>query len=60
MAHQYRTEIIININAFFTAFTAYKIIYQQSWKGDEFSFDFIEKVCLAALAENKLRLGLQD
>lgn len=57
-AHQYRTEIITDINAFFAAFIAYKKIYQQSWKGDEYSFDFIEKVCLAALAENKLRLGL--
>jgi len=57
-AHRYRTEIITDVNAFFAAFTAYKVIYQQSWKGDEYSFDFIEKVCLAALAENKLRLGL--
>jgi len=57
-AHQYRTEIITNIERFSSAFTHYKAIYQQSWKGDEYSFDFIEKVCLAALAENKLRLGL--
>lgn len=56
--HQYRTEIITSIEAFSAAFMAYKTIYQQSWKGDEFSFDFIEKVCLAALVENKLRLGL--
>jgi hypothetical protein len=57
-AHQYRTEIVTDINAFPAAFIAYKTIYQQSWKGDEFSFDFIEKVCIAALTENKLRLGL--
>ena len=57
-AHQYRTEIITDINEFSAAFSAYKTIYQQSWKGDEFSFDFIETVCFAALAENKLRLGL--
>ena len=56
--HQYRTEIITELDAFPLAFSAYKTIYQQSWKGDEFSFDFIEQVCLAALAENKLRLGL--
>jgi hypothetical protein len=57
-AHQYRTEIVTDIKEFPLAFSAYKAIYQQSWKGDEFSFDFIEKVCVAALAENKLRLGL--
>jgi hypothetical protein len=57
-AHQYRTEIITDINAFSATFTAYKMIYQHSWKGDEYSFNFIERVCLAALAENKLRLGI--
>ncbi|MEI6895629.1 MAG: GNAT family N-acetyltransferase [Colwellia sp.] len=57
-AHAYRTEIITHIEHFSSAFEAYKTIYQQSWKGDEFSFKFIEQVCLAALAENKLRLGL--
>lgn len=57
-AHQYRTEVITSIDKFPEAFAAYQTIYQQSWKGDEFSFDFIEQVCLAALAENKLRLGL--
>ena len=57
-AHQYRTEIITELSGFSAAFAAYKTVYQQSWKGDEFSFDFIEQVCLAALAENKLRLGL--
>lgn len=56
--HQYRTEIITNIYQFPEAFNAYKAIYQDSWKGDEFSFDFIEQVCVAALAENKLRFGL--
>ncbi len=57
-AHTYRTEIITTIEQFSAAFTAYKTIYQQSWKGDEFSYEFIEQVCVAALAENKLRLGL--
>lgn len=56
--HQYRIEIITTLAAFSQAFDAYKAIYQQSWKGDEFSYDFIEEVCMAALAENKLRLGL--
>lgn len=40
------------------AFDAYKSIYQQSWKGDEFSFDFIEQVCRDAMRDDKLRLGL--
>ncbi|KGJ97334.1 GNAT family N-acetyltransferase [Colwellia psychrerythraea] len=57
-AHQYRIEIITRIDEFSSALIAYKDIYQHSWKGDEFSFDFIEQVCLAALAENKLRFGL--
>jgi hypothetical protein len=57
-AHQYRIEIITNVEGFDLAFSAYKTIYQQSWKGDEYSFEFIKKVCLAALAENKLRFGL--
>ena len=57
-AHQYRIEIITNVEEFDLAFSAYKTIYQQSWKGDEYSFEFIKKVCLAALAENKLRFGL--
>ncbi|KGJ92725.1 GNAT family N-acetyltransferase [Colwellia psychrerythraea] len=57
-AHQYRTEIITNVEAFDSAFLAYKTIYQQSWKGEEYSFNFIKKVCLSAIAENKLRFGL--
>ncbi|WP_197411163.1 GNAT family N-acetyltransferase [Colwellia sp. TT2012] len=57
-AQQYRIEIITDVSTFSSAFSAYKAIYQQSWKGDEFSFDFIEQVCLAALQENKLRFGL--
>ncbi len=56
--HEYRTDIVTELGLFPQAFSAYKEIYQQSWKGDEFSFDFIEKVCLSALAENKLRLGI--
>ena len=57
-AHEYRTEIITTLEHFSAAFDAYKTIYQQSWKGDEYSYAFIKQVCLAALAENKLRLGL--
>lgn len=57
-AHHYKIEIVTSIDDFSSAFLAYKAIYQQSWKGDEYSFDFIEQVCLAALDENKLRLGI--
>jgi len=56
--HSYRIDIVSDIDDFPSAFIAYKAIYQQSWKGNEFSFKFIEQVCLAALVENKLRLGL--
>ncbi len=57
-AHQYETCIISELSDFPLAFDHYKTIYQQSWKGEEHSFAFIEHVCLAALRENKLRLGL--
>lgn len=56
--HECRSEVITSADGFPEAFLAYKSIYQQSWKGDEFSFEFIEQVCLAAIAEDKLRLGL--
>ena len=56
--HQYEISIITNLADFTIAFSDYKKIYQQSWKGEEYSFAFIEDVCLAALNENKLRLGL--
>ena len=57
-SHQFEVKIINEQCDFEQAFTAYKTIYQQSWKGEEFSFEFIEQVCLAAIAEDKLRLGL--
>lgn len=57
-AHNYRIEIITELADFSAAFNAYKLIYQQSWKNDEFSYNFIEQVCKSALAENKLRFGL--
>jgi len=57
-SHKYRIEIVTELSLFPQAFSAYKEIYRQSWKADEFSFEFIEKVCLAALSENKLRLGI--
>jgi|GEM_PF-5844605 len=56
--HQYEIAIISKFTDFASAFSAYKTIYQQSWKGEEYSFAFIEQVCHAALNENKLRLGL--
>jgi hypothetical protein len=56
--HQYEITIITKRADFALAFEQYKTIYQQSWKGEEYSFSFIEQVCLAALRENKLRLGL--
>jgi hypothetical protein len=57
-AHDVEIKIITTEADFPTGFNAYKDIYQQSWKGDEFSFAFIEQVCRAAISEDKLRLGL--
>ena len=56
--HSYNISIVTELAGFSTAFSAYKTIYQQSWKGEEYSFAFIEQVCLSAIDENKLRLGL--
>jgi hypothetical protein len=56
--HQYNINIISTLDGFVEFFEAYKHIYQQSWKGEEFSFDFIEQVCRAAITEDKLRFGL--
>lgn len=56
--HQLDIEIVSERAQFSSAFDAYKAIYQLSWKSDEFSFAFIEQVCLFAMNENKLRLGL--
>ena len=56
--HHLDIKIITTLADFSAAFTAYKDIYQQSWKGDEFSFAFIEQVCRVAISEDKLRLGL--
>lgn len=56
--HQHDIRIISTLTDFDLAFAAYKSIYQQSWKGEEYSFAFIEQVCRAAIKENKLRLGL--
>jgi hypothetical protein len=55
---KYHVEIVTEDNAFAKAFAAYRLIYQKSWKGSELSFDFIEQVCLKAIAEQKCRLGL--
>lgn len=56
--HEYRIDIITEQDKFCRAFDDYQQIYQKSWKGDEFSFEFIEQVCQVALKEDKLRLGV--
>lgn len=56
--HQYEVQIITTLAEFTVAFEGYQHIYQQSWKGEEFSFDFIEQVCQCAIKEDKLRFGL--
>jgi len=56
--YDYQIKIISCEKRFGLFFPQYKAIYQKSWKGEEFSYDFIEKVCLKAIDENKLRFGL--
>lgn len=56
--HSYHIDIITKESDFSEAFSHYKDIYQQSWKQTEYSFDFINRVCLEAVREDKLRLGL--
>ena len=56
--HQVKTEIITSTALFNQYFCDYQSIYQQSWKGAESSFQFIEQVCLQAASENKLRMAI--
>lgn len=56
--HQYHIKIFDQQTDFAENFEHYKKIYQLSWKGEEYSFGFIEQVCLAALSTNSLRMGL--
>ena len=56
--HSYHIDIITKESDLAAAFIHYKSIYQQSWKADEYSFDFIESVCRHAAQQDKLRLGL--
>jgi len=51
-------EYATDVNSFNLLFNAYKEIYQSSWKGEEFSFAFIEAVCLSALAQQQLKLAV--
>ncbi|MCJ8322132.1 MAG: GNAT family N-acetyltransferase [Colwellia sp.] len=57
-AHKYHIEIITSEALFDKYFVDYQDIYQQSWKGEEYSFDFIEQVCLQAIRNNQLRMGM--
>lgn len=54
----YNIDIVSSDDLFDRAFNAYKAVYTESWKGDEYSYDFIEQVCRSALAKNQLRLGI--
>ncbi|QBG36525.1 GNAT family N-acetyltransferase [Litorilituus sediminis] len=56
--HSYHIDIITQESDLAAAFIHYKSIYQQSWKADEYSFDFIDYVCRHAAQQGKLRLGL--
>jgi len=56
--HHYHSKIIIEPAEFKHFFSDYQRIYRLSWKGDEYSFEFIKHVCLQAAAQNKLRMGI--
>lgn len=56
--HHYHSKIIIEPAEFQHFFSDYQRIYRLSWKGDEYSFEFIKHVCLQAAAQNKLRMGI--
>ncbi|WP_448565157.1 GNAT family N-acetyltransferase [Thalassotalea ganghwensis] len=55
LAHQYH---IADVNNFERLFADYISIYQQSWKGQEYSVEFIKSVCEQALSDGKLCLGI--
>ncbi|NQY63579.1 MAG: GNAT family N-acetyltransferase [Alteromonadaceae bacterium] len=56
--HHIDVKIITELASFKQYFSAYQTIYQQSWKGEESSFAFIENICQQAIEQNKLRMGI--
>lgn len=56
--HKHHIKIVTCKKEFDLFFPCYKAIYEKSWKGEEYSYDFIELVCLQAINENRLRFGL--
>ena len=56
--HKHHIKVVTCKKEFDLFFSCYKSIYEKSWKGEEYSYDFIEQVCLKVINENKLRFGL--
>jgi len=56
--HEYQVNVVTSKKEFELFFPQYKEIYQKSWKGEEYSYAFIEEVCLKAIDANKLRFGV--
>lgn len=56
--YQWSIEYATDVDSFQQLFNDYKSIYQSSWKGEEFSYVFIETVCFSALERNQLRLAV--
>ena len=56
--HNYHIKVITTESEFLKYFQYYQDIYRKSWKGEEFSYAFIEQVSLHACQENKLRMGM--
>lgn len=56
--NDWNIEYATDVESFQALFQDYKDIYQNSWKGNEYSYAFIESVCLSALTRNQLRLAV--
>lgn len=55
---QYGCEVVTEMDRLPYALAQYKKIYEASWKGEEYSYEFINEACIVACQNNNLRLGL--
>lgn len=56
--HSWSIEYVSDMNSFKKLFEAYRTIYKSSWKQPEYSYDFIQNVCMSALDRNQLRMAV--
>jgi len=57
-AHEVNIVFANKLAEFEVLFSDYQQIYRDSWKGEEASYQFIEQVCQAAFAHDKLRFAV--